>query len=231
LKINRNWVRQQDSPDLLSRAVALLLACAVQLALVTMFTQRRERTLPATKTMTLIRIAEQPDPRSEAAESRREPAALSKAVIAPSSSSPVSVPSENAPRSAPLQIDTEAIAAAAVAKIIAEENRRHLDGRKPFQITEPTVPSVFEQPRRSLGDVEHDPASDVTTIWHSDDCFTLIKPKDPAGSSLPNYRQCMFKIGKPEPRGDLFEHLRKPKPLPEAKPGVPVELAYPEEKK
>jgi hypothetical protein len=37
----------------------------------------------------------------------------------------------------------------------------------------------------------------------------------------------MFGIGKPEPRGDLFEHLRESKPLPQAKPGVPMELAYP----
>jgi hypothetical protein len=223
-----NQVWRQDSPDLLSRAVAVLLALAVQVALMTMFSQRRERMLPPSRAMTLVRISDQPDPARESAKSPSTPKPSPENVVVPSSPSPISVQTENAAPSIPLQLDTKVIAADAVAKIIAEENRRHLDGRKPLQITEPTTPSIFERPRRSLGDVEHDPASDVTTIWHSDNCFTLIKPKDPAGSSLPNYRQCMFKIGEPEPRGDLFEHLREPKPLPEAKPGVPMELAYPE---
>jgi hypothetical protein len=228
--VGSNQVWRQDSANLIARSVALLLAFAVQLALIAMFSQRRERTLAPTKVMTLIRVAEQPDPSREVAKSAGELVRMSKRVIAPVSPSPIPLPLENAAPSTPLELDTKVIAADAVAKIIEEEKRRHLDGRKPIKIAEPTVPSLFEPPRRSLGDVEHDPASDVTTIWHSENCFTLIMPKDPAGSSLPNYRQCMFKIGKPEPRGDLFEHLRDPKPLPEAKPGVPVELAYPEKK-
>lgn len=52
----------------------------------------------------------------------------------------------------------------------------------------------------------------------------FINPKEAFGSSLRNYPRCMFQIGKLEPRGDLFEHLKKPKPLPEARPGVPMEL-------
>lgn len=228
--IGSNQVGRRHSPDTLSRGFALLLACAVQLVLISMFSQRRERTLIPTKAMTLIRISEQLDVPVETAESTDELIRLPDNIVEPSTRSRIAVPSQSSPHYALLELDTKAIAADAVAKIIDEENRRHLDGRKPVVITEPTVPSLFEQPRRSLGDVEHDPASDTTTIWHSENCFTLIKPKVPAGPSLPNYRQCMFGIGKPEPRGDLFEHLREPKPLPEAKPGVPMELAYPERK-
>ena len=216
---------------MLSRGLALLLALAVQLALILMFNQRRERALTPTEALTLIEITEQSDSSVETAEISGEPVQVTESIVEPSSALPIPVPSESPPpRHRLRELDTQAIAARAVAKIIEEENRRHLDGRKPVQITEPAVPTIFEPPRRSLGDVEHDPASDTTTIWHSENCFTLLKPKTLAGPSMPNYRQCMFGIGKPEPRGDLFEHLREPKPLPEAKPGVPVELAYPERK-
>lgn len=222
-----NQVWRQDSADLLSRGVALLVAVAVQLALITMFSQRRERMLPHTRAMTLTLIADKPEPSSEAGKRSDELIRLPQRVLAPSRPTRASISPENAE---PLELDTEAIATDAVAKIMAEENRRHLDGRKPVRIHEPTVPSVFEQPRRSPGDVEHDPASDETKVWLNVNCFTLIKPKDPTGSSLPNYSRCMFAIGEPEPRGDLFEHLREPKPLPEANPSVPAELAYPEKK-
>ena len=216
---------------MLSRGFALLLAFAVQLVLISMFSQRRERTLTPTEAMTLIQIAEQIDPSVEIAEILGDHVQVTESIIESSSASPVPVASESPPPLHRLrELDTQAIAARAVAKIIEEENRRHLDGRKPVQITEPTVPTIFEPPRRSLGDVEHDPASDTTTIWHSVNCFTLMKPQVLAGSSLPNYRQCMYGIGKPEPRGDLFEHLRAPRALPEPKPGVPAELAYPERK-
>ena len=36
--------------------------------------------------------------------------------------------------------------------------------------------------------------------------------------------KCFFPIGKREPRGDLFEHLKKDRPLPELKEGTPGEL-------
>lgn len=229
--IRSSHLCRQESADLLARGVALLLALAVQLALTLMFSQRKERALSPTEALTLIQITEQIEPSVETAEISREPVQVTERIIEPSSVSLIPVPSESSPPPHRLrEFDTQAIAARAVAKIIEEENRRHLDGRKPVTIIEPTVPSIFEQPRRSLGDVEHDPASDTTTVWHNENCFTLIKPKAAAGSSFPNYRQCMFGIGKPEPRGDLFEHLREPKPLPEAKSGVPLELAYPERK-
>ena len=226
--IDHSQLWRQDAAFLRSRSGALLLALAVQVALLSMFSQRRERSLINTKSMTLIEIKKQPNAPIETLEGSADSVRLPVSIIAPSTSSPILEPFESALPSALQELDTEVIAARAVAKIIEEENRRHLDGRKPVTITEPTVPSIFEKPRRSLGDVEHDPASDTTTVWHSENCFTRIVPKDPAGSSLPNYRQCMFGLGKPEPRGDLFEHLREPKPLPEAKPGVPRELAYPE---
>lgn len=215
--------------DALARMVALLAAISMQLVLLTLFNQRKERTVQPSRAMTLVRVSD----RSKTSQpSSTEPRALTPPRIhgtvltssAPSSRSTLPIPQ------ATMQFDTQAIAAGAVAKIIAEENRRHLDGRKPLRISEPTTPSIFQSPRHSLGDVEHDPASQETKVWHNDNCLTLIKPKEASGSSLPNYRRCMFAIGTPEPRGDLFEHLKKQKPLPEARPGVPVELAYPEER-
>ena len=227
--IGSNQLLRLNPADWFSRGFALLLALAVQLLLISMFSQHRERSLTTSKAMTLIETAEQRYAPVEIAESFAEPVPLPESIIEPLARSPIAEPSERAPPTRTLRtLDKEVIAAQAVAKIIEEENRRHLDGRKPVTILEPTVPSIFEQPRRSLGDVEHDPASDTTTIWHSENCFTRIVPEAIAGPSFPNYRQCMFGIGKPKPRGNLFEHLRAPKPLPEARPGVPVELAYPE---
>ena len=220
---------RHDSALMGSRSFALLIALAVQLLLISMFSQRRERSLINTKSMTLIEIAKQPDAPVEIVGGFTEPVPLPARIPQPSTPSTTPEPlASAAPSNSLRELNTQAIAARAVAKIIEEESRRHLNGRKPVTITAPPVPSMFEQPRHSLGDVEHDPASDITTVWHSDNCFTRIVPKAVAGSSLPNYRQCMFAIGKREPRGDLFEHLREPKPLPEAKPGVPIESAYSE---
>lgn len=204
----------------------------VQLALMTLFNQRKERALRPARAMLVVRIAEQPkasDPLPDLSVDlarssiRASEPSNSAAFVAPT----VQLPSESFP---PTQFDTGAIAAEAVATIIEEENRRYLDGRKPFKLNEPKVPSIFGgAPRHSFGDEEHDPATEETKIWHSENCYTLLAPPDPYASELPlKFPTCMFSIGKREPRGDLFEHLKKPKPLPEAKPGVPMELAYPE---
>jgi hypothetical protein len=215
----------------ISRGVALLLAILVQLTLITLFNHRRQRILQPPRAMILIRIAEQADASVAPPAQPVELTWLPERASVPSSKvrEPASPPQPDAESSAPVQLDTGAIAAEAVAKLIEEENRRHLDGRKPFKLNEPTVPSIFTAPRHSFGDEEHDPATEETKIWHSENCYTLLQPPDPHAVELPlKFPTCMFTIGKPEPRGDLFEHLKKPKPLPEAKPGVPVELAYPE---
>jgi hypothetical protein len=215
----------------ISRAVALLLAVAVQLALITLFNHRKQRILQPARTTILIRIAEQPAASDIPQAQRVELTRLPIRARVPSSEAPLSAPSTQIDPEplAPMHFDTGSIAAEAVAKLIEEENRPHLDGRKPFKLNEPTVPSIFRDPRHSFGDQEHDPATEETKIWHNKNCYTLLQPPDPHAVELPlKFPTCMFPIGKPEPRGDLFEHLKKPEPLPEAKPGIPVELAHPE---
>ncbi|HEY6641401.1 hypothetical protein [Povalibacter sp.] len=42
-------------------------------------------------------------------------------------------------------------------------------------------------------------------------------------------RKCTMPVGKREPRGDLFEHLKKDRPLPAPKAGTVAELPEPQE--
>ena len=223
--------------QLFVRLAAALLAIALHVVAIPFFNMRREREPRKERAMTLVRVAEHREaPKSRPARpanppvssggSVRQPTEISNPAVSPAPPLSESSVTEN--------FDTEKIAARAIGKLMREEGYRHLDGRKPVTVNEPIPPSIFDKPRRAPGDIDHDSVQGSTYIWHSENCYTLLEfptLKDPNQIiGAPNPPMCQFGFGEREPRDDLFEHLKKTKPLPEAKPGVPIELAYPEKK-
>ncbi len=149
----------------------------------------------------------------------------------------------SAPRSPPMDMDppvptppnliertdwylqSELASKAAIDGIIREEAYRSIGPReKRHQIVEPKPPPpLFREPKHRPGDIAPN-AMDLNSVWHSEHCFTQLErptipylPKGPGDLSGTNPVKCMFPLGKAEPRGDLFEHLKKERdkaPLP-----------------
>lgn len=71
-------------------------------------------------------------------------------------------------------------------------------------------------PKHKLGELGED-ALENPVLWLSENCYVRFENrKAPPGDPFANIPMtlCTFPLGKLEPRGDLFEHLRKPQPLP-----------------
>lgn len=119
-----------------------------------------------------------------------------------------------------------AIAAeAAIDAIVRDEAYRPLGPReKKHQIVEPEAPrSIFEEPKRRYGDIAPN-ALDKTSVWHNEHCYTQLEEPVSARPSSVNPLNpvvCVIPIGKKEPRGDLFEHLKKAYPDPHPKAADP----------
>lgn len=76
--------------------------------------------------------------------------------------------------------------------------------------------SPFTEPRHKKGETDLDPMGNPI-MWVSDKCYLrprnlYAQPGDPF-ANIP-MTLCRFPLGKLEPRGDLFEHLRKQPPQP-----------------
>ena len=71
-------------------------------------------------------------------------------------------------------------------------------------------------PKHKAGEVGED-ALENPVVWLSGNCYLRLENrKAPPGDPFAQIPMtlCVFPVGKLEPKGDLFEHLRKPKPLP-----------------
>lgn len=108
----------------------------------------------------------------------------------------------------------DAAATAAVARAIKDGGYHPLGPVEREQAGSTTAPSIFEMPRRKAGDIDHDPVSGRTLIWHNENCFTELRfptIKDPnALVGAPNPPKCMRSIGERKARGDLFESIDEP---------------------
>ena len=109
----------------------------------------------------------------------------------------------------------EAAAGSAATEITRQESYRPLgpiERGKPGSSSSESE-SVFEQPHRKAGDIDHDSVQGRTLIWHDENCYTELKfptIKDPnAIVGAPNPPKCMVPIGKRRARGDLFDHLQE----------------------
>ncbi|HKE96936.1 MAG TPA: hypothetical protein VKB34_21695 [Povalibacter sp.] len=106
---------------------------------------------------------------------------------------------------------------------------RNLGPRKPGPPPERPPPSIFEPEENVLGqegrDVHGDPVVRLNKYCYQDLDKTVLTARDIVSPRPPGMVNCMFPGGKGEPRGDLFEHLKRNRPLPPApRPGVPGEL-------
>jgi hypothetical protein len=101
---------------------------------------------------------------------------------------------------------------AAIEDLVRREGYRSLGPRAQQADATGGAPSIYTTPKHKLGDVEPDPLN-YDRVWLSDRCYIeLGKPVTPradAREGFPNIPKCMFGIGKKEPRGDLFEHLKR----------------------
>jgi len=108
------------------------------------------------------------------------------------------------------------------------ERYRNFGPRKPGPPPEPAIPSVFEQEPEVFGEEGEDSYGDPV-VRLSKNCYQELpkriqKARDYVNPGMPLMKKCMFPIGTPEPRGDLFEHLKRERPLPAPRPDDPHEL-------
>ena len=72
-------------------------------------------------------------------------------------------------------------------------------------------------------DIHNDPV-----VRLNNSCYQKLEKTAQTAQDWVNPRprevRCLFNVGSREPRGDLFEHLKKDRPLPSPKEGVPIEL-------
>jgi hypothetical protein len=213
-----------------------LIVVAVHLILFLVFATKLRPERRDDKALTLIIVPVRSDPKLNtanvelAAPIQREPSRTLPLPMIPSLA-----PSQAASSGPKIDWPTSAALAAqdAVAKKLREEGYRNFGPRK-LPSVEPDVPSMFVDPKHKAGDIDDDQLNGVTRIYHSEHCFTQLDfptlknlPQSGDGllSSKANLPRCIYSIGKPEPSGDLFEHLKKTRPLPELKPGTkPGEL-------
>lgn len=71
-------------------------------------------------------------------------------------------------------------------------------------------------PKHKHGELGED-ALENPVLWLSENCYIRFEnrklPLDDPFRTIP-MTLCTFPVGKLKPKGDLFEHLRKPQPLP-----------------
>lgn len=153
-----------------------------------------------------------PAPEAPAAEtSLVEPAASL------SERAPTIAPPDVAPPAAPIDWSLSGGIAgqATVEDLVRREGYRPLGPRTKQPDAPGGAPSIYTTPKHKLGDVEPDPLN-YDIVWLNDRCYIeLGKPVTPradAREGFPNIPKCrLIGIGRKEPRGDLFEHLKRDK--------------------
>ena len=129
---------------------------------------------------------------------------------------PPDLPSESAPTGSAMAPPDWKQSGADAAADAARKEYRAL-GPRPIdpQIKAPRSP-FKPPPKHKPGELGED-ALENPVLWLSDNCYIRFEnrklPLDDPFRSIP-MSLCTFPVGKLEPKGDLFEHLRKPQPLP-----------------
>jgi hypothetical protein len=119
-------------------------------------------------------------------------------------------------------------AQSAVEADLAAKRYRHFGFPAPPEPQEAPAPSIFEKSAHELGTTDEDVMGNPV-VWLSDHCFQPLANSKPvktapdlglptAAKAVPNMGQpkvelplwkCSWGIGKREPRGDLFDHLKR----------------------
>jgi hypothetical protein len=165
-----------------------------------------------------------PPPTPQARERVREsePATLPTPALPASSE-----PSDDVPR----QIDWTA-AAAGEARRAAQggdaNGYRSFGPRKPGAPPQEDAPTIFEAPKHVRGEESVDAFGDPI-VWLNDHCYKELPRLITTARDLPAERplaafKCQFAAGKSAPRTDLFDSLKRDRPLPAPKPGSAIEL-------
>jgi len=142
--------------------------------------------------------------------------------------SAVNVESPSQPNLAPVQLPTEAHAGSATAPpdwkqsgadaaVDAARDKYRALGPRPSEPSAKAPPSPFAPPpRHKYGEPDVDELRNPI-LWLSEHCWLrprnfAAQPGDPFATVPMTF--CSYPFGKKQPRGDLFEHLRKPPPVP-----------------
>lgn len=207
--------------DFTVRAAALAVAVAVQAPLLWLGYSREPPPLH-TDTMIVRFVADETLARRsqpETAELASDTASPLAAPSAPLEDRP-SVSAPPAPSPPDWRRSGALSARSSVDAIIRDEGYRALGPRKPPSFREPAPPpSIHEAPKHSFGDAEMDPLNrDV--VWLSENCYfefgKFITPRVTADIGNVVIPKCRLSGGK-EPRGDLFDHLKRDKGAQEAR--------------
>ena len=148
-------------------------------------------------------------------EPERAPPVFERDIRMPARRDPAVDPVSPAISAAPTdwRMSGETAATAAVAAILSREGHRALGPNERPRPESSTPESIFERPRRKAGDIDVDPAQGRTLIWHNEHCYTELKfptiKESNAPVGMPSPPKCMAPIGKRQPRGDLFEEMKK----------------------
>ena len=151
------------------------------------------------------------------------------AIAAPQlpTTTPDTTPAEPLP---PRQIDWSVHGAYAAKKAVEDsltDKYLNMGPRRPGPPPEPVPPALFEEEKEVFGeegtDIHNDPVVRLNKYCYQELERTVRTAQDWV-NPRPREVRCMFNVGSREPRGDLFEHLKKGRPLPAPKGGVPIEL-------
>lgn len=92
----------------------------------------------------------------------------------------------------------------------APEEPKQLKSKRP-------PPSVFERPLPRVGTTVRTPDGELIT-WVSDNCYISLSSQSLTLADLHKGRRgirtCSIPIGRKEPRGDLFDPIKRPRPEP-----------------
>lgn len=151
--------------------------------------ERRITPLPSTSAQTAPRAAGAPSPQTEDVQ-------------------PLTVKASRIP--VDWHAATELAARSAIDAVVREESYRSFGfPRKHELLEEEEPPSIFEEPGHEFGQEGVD-AFGKPVVWLNKRCYQeLEKSDDPLRSPR---TMCTWGVGKREPRGDLFDHLKKRKP-------------------
>ena len=196
-----------------SRAGIFSIVALLHVAVLTASWQRLALERKEQRSLTWINIEPQAEVLPTESE-RKEPTRERGLAVRPSRS-PAPEPASSAISAPPVdwRASVEAAASSATAEILRQEGYRSLGPIERGESGSSVPESIFEQPRHRSGDIDHDPVSGRTLVWHDENCYTELKfPTIKDTNALvgaPNPPKCMTAIGKREPRGDLFDNIRQ----------------------
>ncbi len=106
--------------------------------------------------------------------------------------------------------NAELAARSAIDAVVREEGYRSFGFPRQRELPgEEELPSIFEEPRHEFGEAGVD-AFGKPVVWLGGGCYQeLDKSDDPLRDRR---TMCVLGVGKREPRGDLFDHIKKRKP-------------------